>query len=126
MVNLKKIPLERNTLDRQEVENIPVFRSRANRIEAGRLLREKVSRTSHANWDKPDDSRDPISILEASNQGRVQELVPIRYGRMLASPFTFLRGSAALMAYDLATATPKTGIQVHPSSTVKSVFWVNS
>jgi len=52
-----------------------------------------------------------MDILEESNQGRVPELVPIRYGRMLRSPFTFLRGSAALMAYDLAT-TPSTGLRV--------------
>lgn len=55
--------------------------------------------------------RDPIDILEESNQDRLAELVPIRYGRMLASPFTFLRGSAALMAYDLAN-TPSTGLRI--------------
>ena len=55
--------------------------------------------------------RDPIEILEASNRGRLLDLVPIRYGRMVRSPFTFLRGSAALMAHDLAT-TPTTGIRV--------------
>jgi uncharacterized protein (DUF2252 family) len=52
-----------------------------------------------------------VEILEASNRGRLQELVPIRYGRMARSPFTFLRGSAALMAHDLAT-TPSTGLRV--------------
>ncbi|HTI51417.1 MAG TPA: DUF2252 domain-containing protein, partial [Planctomycetaceae bacterium] len=55
--------------------------------------------------------RDPIGILEKSNRGRVPELIPIRYGRMLQSPFAFLRGSAALMAHDLASL-PKTGFNV--------------
>ena len=55
--------------------------------------------------------RDPVDILEKCNQDRVPELIPIRYGRMLRSPFTLLRGSAALMAYDLASL-PSTGIQV--------------
>ena len=55
--------------------------------------------------------RDPVEIIEDSSRGRLPELLPIRYGRMLRSPFTFLRGSAALMAYDLAS-TPITGVQV--------------
>jgi uncharacterized protein (DUF2252 family) len=70
-----------------------------------------VPRESHADWKSPRRDRDPIAILDASNRGRLQELVPIRYGRMVRTPFTFLRGSAALMARDLAT-TPATGIKV--------------
>jgi uncharacterized protein (DUF2252 family) len=89
----------------------PDFHSRAERIAAGKALRESVSRSSHAIWKAPEGRRDPIDLLEESNEGRMPELVPIRYGRMLRSPFTFLRGSAALMAYDLA-ATPATGIRV--------------
>ena len=89
----------------------PVFRPRAERIEAGRALRDKVSRKSHAAWKLAGRRRDPVDILEQSNKGRMPELVPIRYGRMLRSPFTFLRGSAGLMAYDLA-ATPVTGMRV--------------
>ena len=53
--------------------------------------------------------RDPIKLLEASSAGRVERLVPLRYGRMLASPFAFYRGSAAIQAHDLAT-TPNTGL----------------
>jgi uncharacterized protein (DUF2252 family) len=87
------------------------FRSRTERIETGKSLRDKLPRNTHAPWKPPANRRDPIDILEESNQDRLHELIPIRYGRMLRSPFTFLRGSAALMAYDLAT-TPKTGIQV--------------
>jgi uncharacterized protein (DUF2252 family) len=89
----------------------PVFRSREERIEAGRQLREKVPRESHAIWKSPGKSRDPIAILEKSNKDRLKELVPIRYGRMLRSPFTFFRGSAALMACDLAS-TPHIGVRV--------------
>ena len=89
----------------------PEFKSRAERLAAGKLLREKLPRTRHAAWIPPADRRNPIDILEESNRDRVPELVPIRYGRMLRSPFTFLRGSAGLMAYDLAQ-TPVTGLQV--------------
>jgi uncharacterized protein (DUF2252 family) len=87
------------------------FRSREERIAIGKSLRERLPRSSHAIWQPPADGRDPIEIIEASNRGRLQELIPIRYGRMLRSPFTFLRGSAALMAYDLAT-TAKTDVIV--------------
>jgi uncharacterized protein (DUF2252 family) len=87
------------------------FRSREERLAAGKLLREKVPRSSHAVWTPPANRGDPIDILEASNQDRVPELVPIRYGRMLRSPFAFFRGSAGLMAYDLS-GTPTTGLRV--------------
>ena len=87
------------------------FRSREERIQIGKSLRERLPRSRHAIWQPPAAGREPIEIIEASNRGRLQELIPIRYGRMLRSPFTFLRGSAALMAYDLAT-TPKTDLIV--------------
>ncbi|TRU24765.1 MAG: DUF2252 domain-containing protein [Microcystis aeruginosa Ma_SC_T_19800800_S464] len=87
------------------------FRSREERIQIGKSLRERLPRSDHAIWQPPAAGREPIEIIEASNRGRLQELIPIRYGRMLRSPFTFLRGSAALMAYDLAT-TPKTDLIV--------------
>jgi uncharacterized protein (DUF2252 family) len=89
----------------------PGFHARAERIDAGKALRERVPRESHQLWKPPRQGRDPLAILEASSRGRLPELVPIRYGRMARSPFTFLRGSAALMAHDLA-ATPTTGVQV--------------
>lgn len=89
----------------------PVMRSRDQRIAEGEALRDTVPRRSHAGWKRPAKPRDPIAILKASNRDRLSELVPIRYGRMLRSPFTFLRGSAGLMAHDLAT-TPTTGIRV--------------
>lgn len=89
----------------------PVFRSRDERIAAGKALRERIPRQSHAVWEPPTNRRNPIEILEESNQDRLTQLIPIRYGRMLPSPFTFLRGSAGLMASDLAT-TPTTDLRV--------------
>ncbi|GGU66002.1 hypothetical protein GCM10009504_23810 [Pseudomonas laurentiana] len=89
----------------------PTFRSRRERLRLGESLREKVPLSSHAEWKPPRKHRDPIDILEVSNRYRLPSLVPIRYGRMLRSAFTFLRGSAGLMAHDLAI-TPNTGIQV--------------
>jgi uncharacterized protein (DUF2252 family) len=73
-------------------------------------MRNDVPRGAHAGW-SPERSRpDVVKLLEASNRGRLRALVPIRHGRMLASPFAFLRGAAAIMAFDLA-GTPRTGIR---------------
>jgi uncharacterized protein (DUF2252 family) len=91
--------------------HVTSFRSRDERIATGKTMRESVPRSSHGDWKPPANRRDPIDILKESNQDRMAELVPIRYGRMLQSPFTFLRGSAGLMASDLA-ATPTTGLRV--------------
>ena len=85
--------------------------SRAERMSAGQGRRKEVPRGSHAGWSPPTERRDPVEVLEETNRGRVPELIPIRYGRMLAGPFPFLRGSAALMAEDLAS-TPTSGIRV--------------
>jgi uncharacterized protein (DUF2252 family) len=76
-----------------------------------KALRKKIPRSSHAQWSPPADRRDPIEVLIESSAGRVPHLVPIRYGRMLRSPFAFFRGAAAIMAADLAR-TPITGLQV--------------
>src|SRR5438552_9998217 len=85
--------------------------TRAERYAAGRALRAKASRISHGEWAPAADRPDPISLLEEENRTRVQELVPIRMGRMSLSPFAFLRGSAVVMASDLAK-TPISGIKV--------------
>jgi uncharacterized protein (DUF2252 family) len=77
----------------------------------GRSLREAVSRGKHSRWRRSDPKMDPVAILRATDETRVPELVPIRYGRMLESPFAFYRGSAAIMAADLG-ATPTTGLRV--------------
>jgi uncharacterized protein (DUF2252 family) len=111
MATLKKSPQKSRTKVSKAAKDVQEFRSRTERLAAGKVLRDSVPRTSHAEWKPPAKHRDPIDILEESNRDRVRELVPIRYGRMLRSPFTFLRGSAGLMAFDLAT-TPSTGIRV--------------
>jgi len=80
------------------------------RIAAGKSLRAKVPRSAHAELARAD-NRDPIGIILAQAKSRVAQLVPIRHARMLASPFAFLRGAAAVMAADLAP-TPSTGLRV--------------
>ena len=81
------------------------------RLVSGKSLRQQAPRSSHAEWSPPSDRRDPIKILAESSARRVQHLVPIRYGRMLQSPFAFYRGAAAIMAADLSR-TPVTGLRV--------------
>jgi uncharacterized protein (DUF2252 family) len=81
------------------------------RLEAGRALRAKVPRKSHAAWKAPSNRPDPVQLLMDSDKGRIAKLLPIRYGRMSKSPFTFLRGAAAIMACDLAQ-TPTTRLRV--------------
>jgi uncharacterized protein (DUF2252 family) len=84
------------------------------RFAAGKALRERVPRSSHAKWVPPPNRPDPIDLLKASEQGRLPVLLPIRYARMRESPFGFLRGAAAVMAADLAS-TPVTRIHVQAS-----------
>src|SRR3974390_3251125 len=79
------------------------------RTAAGRAARTSVPRAAHSEFE-PQSQRDPVALLEAQAPSRVPELVPIRYGRMLVSPFTFFRGAAAVMAFDLAS-TPCAGLQ---------------
>ena len=81
------------------------------RVARGKAARNEVSRASHGGWAPAADRPDPISLLEEQAVTRVPELVPIRYGRMLVSPFTFYRGAALIMAADLA-ATPRSGLNV--------------
>ena len=88
-----------------------VRRSLAERQEFGNALRQKLPLSAQREWLPLSNRPDPIELLKISSQGRIPELIPIRYSRMLVSPFTFLRGSALIMAVDLAT-TPTTGIQV--------------
>ncbi|MEU3992900.1 DUF2252 domain-containing protein [Streptomyces platensis] len=80
------------------------------RAEQGRALRSEVPRSRHADFRPTADRADPVDIIERQSAVRVPELVPIRYGRMLESPFRFYRGAAAIMAADLAT-TPSTGLR---------------
>ncbi len=89
----------------------PLRLSRKERSEAGRALRDACPRSSHALWQPPADRLDVVGVLNRSAEGRIPELVPIRHGRMMRSPFTFFRGAAMSMAADLAT-TPVTGLRV--------------
>jgi hypothetical protein len=83
----------------------------ATKIAAGKALRDKVSREQHGQWKEGKGRANPIDILHKSDAGRMKELVPIRYGRMLQSPFAFYRGAAGVMASDLVR-TPATGVKV--------------
>ncbi|MFI2754236.1 DUF2252 domain-containing protein [Cellulomonas sp. P22] len=85
--------------------------SRAERVERGRAARAQASRSSHAGWQAAADRPDPVELLVERTHDRLPELVPIHFGRMLASPFAFYRGAAALMAADLAD-TPISGLRV--------------
>jgi uncharacterized protein (DUF2252 family) len=80
----------------------------SDRAAAGKAARGAMRRSAHGDWDTA--ARDPLSILRKQDESRVPELVPIRYGRMLASPFAFFRGAAAVMAADLSSA-PVTGFE---------------
>jgi uncharacterized protein (DUF2252 family) len=91
------IPLQTHTLKIEE------------RLAKGKALRDVASRTSQSEWKTPAKRPDPIDLLIESSKGRVEELLPIRYGRMMVSPFTFYRGGAAIMASDLS-CTPSTGL----------------
>jgi uncharacterized protein (DUF2252 family) len=81
------------------------------RIARGKAARAEVPRSRHAEYEAPRDRPDPVDLLEDQARTRVPELVPIRYGRMLVSPFTFYRGAAKIMASDLA-GTPRSGLNV--------------
>jgi len=77
----------------------------------GKALRDDVPRESHTEWKAPKNRPDPVATVLASNKGRQDHLIPLRMGRMAASPFAFLRGSACVMAADLST-TPISRIPV--------------
>ncbi len=77
----------------------------------GRALRVAVPRSAHAEWEVPAQRRSPVDIILEQATSREPDLIPIRHGRMMVSPFTFYRGAAAIMAADLAT-TPVSGLRV--------------
>src|SRR5215831_12739186 len=77
----------------------------------GRALRKNVPRSSQGVWNAPANRADPVAVLLATSTTRLPHLLPLRYGRMSRSPFAYVRGSAAMMAADLAT-TPQTGLRV--------------
>jgi uncharacterized protein (DUF2252 family) len=81
------------------------------RMAQGKALRERVPRGAHAKWKAAADRQDVVATLKASDHGRLPELLPIRYGRMIQSPFAFFRGADSVMAADLA-GTPNAGLRV--------------
>jgi len=105
-VAITKLPIHPAFLDKPKSHQ-----TLAERREAGRAMRVLVPRETHAEWSPPPDRADPIDLIRASEAGRREDLLPIRHARMLASPFTFYRGAAAVMAADLAS-TPRTGYVV--------------
>jgi uncharacterized protein (DUF2252 family) len=97
------MPLDMIAIDRQ--------RPARDRQAAGRALRKEIPRGSHAEWNKPANRADPVTALVESLRQNISHLLPIRYDRMSASPATFLRGAASIMAADLAH-TPTSGLWV--------------
>jgi len=91
----------------RQVQSLPT----SERAGFGLALRKRCPRKAQSPWKPPRGRANPVNILIASNRGRLQDLIPLRYGRMMVSPFTFYRGAAAIMAADLAH-TPSTGVQV--------------
>ncbi|MET0217875.1 MAG: DUF2252 family protein, partial [Burkholderiales bacterium] len=110
-----KVPKRSKKASRKSsTENKPTAAPRLSQAQLyamGKRLREKCPRNSHAVWKAPHDRADPLRLLEESNKGRIPQLIPIRYGRMVRTPFTFYRGAALNMAADLAV-TPATGLRV--------------
>jgi uncharacterized protein (DUF2252 family) len=96
---------------RYELDTQAGRRSPAERVARGKAARAEVPRESHAAFDPPSTRSDPIALLEEQAKSRVPELVPVRWGRMMVSPFTYYRGAALPMASDLA-GTPVSGLAV--------------
>ena len=97
----------RKTEDAAVVPHLSV----AERVSRGKAARAEVPRSRHAVFEPSSDRPDPVTLLKRQAETRVAELVPIRYGRMLMSPFTFYRGAARIMAQDLGP-TPRSGLNV--------------
>jgi len=87
------------------------WRSLEDRLAQGKQLRQSAPRSAHGLWKPAEDRPDPVAMLIESSRGRLESLAPIRYARMLTSPFAFFRGSARAMAFDLAS-TPVSGLSV--------------
>jgi uncharacterized protein (DUF2252 family) len=113
-VTMNQPPKFEKPKSRQPDNKIPSFtahRSLAELKAMGKALRDKCPRISHAEWKPPRDRPDPVRLVLKADEGRIPDLLPLRHGRMVLSPFTFYRGSALAMAVDLA-GTPSTGVRV--------------
>jgi hypothetical protein len=106
-----KVPKDRKRSPDRLVDFLAQRATTAERLAVGKALREKVPRRSLAAYAPDRKRRDPLSLLEAQNKLRLPQFVPVRFARMLASPFDFLRGSAVVMAADLVPSAV-TGIMV--------------
>jgi len=107
------VPLLSTDTESRENNWLPIepLLRRSDRMANGKKLREATPRSDHALWSPRPDRLDPVALVEQSNQGRMQQLVPVRHARMMESPFAFYRGTALNMAADLAN-TPASGIQL--------------
>lgn len=105
---------EKSSKKQVPIETSPSLKSHPTRDELyamGKSLRDSCPREEHGVWQATDKRANPVALMKKSNKGRIPELIPIRHGRMLQSPFTFYRGAALNMAADLA-GTPVSGIRV--------------
>ena len=89
----------------------PIFNPQTSAAPWVKPCAAQASRQAQAQWQPPENRPDPIDLLIENSKGRVEDLVPIRYGRMMASPFAFYRGAAAIMASDLSH-TPSSGLNL--------------
>jgi uncharacterized protein (DUF2252 family) len=106
------VPSSASTLERiDNVMNVIAHPSVDERVERGRAARDRAPTSAHEGWAPAPDRPDPVGLLEAQNETREADLVPVRHGRMMVSPFTFYRGAAKIMAADLKD-TPRAGLDV--------------
>jgi uncharacterized protein (DUF2252 family) len=103
-------PIRASSQNRKITPTPEPLAGRRERYAAGKALRGKVPRERHGEWSPPHNRRNPVDMVIESSKGRIPELIPIRYGRMMVSSFTFYRGTANIMAADLVS-TPKSGIR---------------
>lgn len=110
-VNVKKTKVLNNQDDSLNIPNLCAYPKRNELIALGKKLREIYPRDLHKKWSAPSDRPDPVHLIQTANKGRISELIPLRHGRMVQSPFTFYRAGAFNMAVDLSK-TPNTGIKL--------------
>ena len=112
MTNSSKTTKQDNTPNDTSIE-LPLthIMKLKDRIETGKALRKKCTRKSQAEWKPPANRPDPVELLIENSQGRQEDLIPLRYGRMSTNPFAFYRGAAAIMASDLSS-TPSSGLNI--------------
>src|SRR5271165_5966371 len=98
--NLVTLQKPESRQSNSKIMSLSAHRSRSELKAMGKALRDKCSRISHAKWKAPHDRPDPVHLVLKADEGRLPEFLSLRHGRMVASPFTFYRGSALAMAVD--------------------------